>query len=234
MAATAPRNVGQLGNDPLPWSLCLKQKGSTTAYPGTLAVLDGGYVKPCVAALGLIAVGFFDFSEFSSVNSGADGAVEVAVKPGCRPLKNSAGDDAVTQAHVGQYAYGVSDDTVACRANGARSAVGIIVAVDADGVWVLSGFAVNPGGLAGAGIQRLTGAFTAGVLALTTGFSLSASSAILCSRLIGAGTQGDDIRCVTADRTVGAPGTAAINVRSFLNGAAATADTSTIEVVIIG
>ena len=48
------------------------------------------------------------------------------------------------------------------------------------------------------------------------------------------GTDGDEIRVPTADRTVGGPGTGSLVFRSFLSGVAATSDTSTFDYLIVG
>lgn len=237
MAATAPRNVGQLGNDPLPWSLCLKQKGSTTCFPGTLAVIDAGYACPGRTALGLVAAGFFDFKAFSSVNAGADGDVDVAVKPGCRPMKNSAGLDAVTQAHVGKPFFIVDDDTVACRSNGTRSPGGIIAAVDSEGVWCVAGFGVNPSDLAGQGIQQISGTLVAGTCTINAGIFVTAASraVVIPSANITGTTNFGELAHIIASNVAGIPGAGSIVIRALGDDGALDADAAgTFHGILIG
>lgn len=83
-------------------------------------------------------------------------------------------------------------------------------------------------------VQTGSGTLIAGVLTVNTGITVTANSRIFCSRVTEAGTDGDELRVPTADRTVGGPGTGAIVIRSFLSGVAATSDTSTIEFMIVG
>jgi hypothetical protein len=83
-------------------------------------------------------------------------------------------------------------------------------------------------------IQSGRGTFAAGVLAVSTGITVTASSRVFASRVTEAGTDGDEIRVPDADRTVGAPGTGALTFRSFLSGTAATSDTSTFDYLIVG
>lgn len=88
---------------------------------------------------------------------------------------------------------------------------------------------------AGAGkrIQSGRGTLVAGVLAVT-GVTLTSTSRIFASRVTEAGTDGDELRVPDADRTVGALGTGAFSIRSFLSGVAATSDTSTVDWMIVG
>ncbi len=70
--------------------------------------------------------------------AGADGAKSVLVRRGKAFKWKNSGADAVTQASLGKVCYIVDDETVAATNGGAtRSAAGIVVALDSDGVWVL-------------------------------------------------------------------------------------------------
>lgn len=71
---------------------------------------------------------------------GNNGDKLVVVRPGIYAWKNSSGADAVTQADVGSTCYVVDDETVAkTDGGGTRSAAGVVIAVDQDGVWVRTG-----------------------------------------------------------------------------------------------
>lgn len=100
-------------------------------YAGALVMLSAtGYAQPAASAAGLkvagVAQGYVDNT------GGADGAKIVVVRQGCFKFVNG---DAIAQADVGKIAYAVDDQTVAKGASG-KSPVGVIVEVEADGVWV--------------------------------------------------------------------------------------------------
>lgn len=116
-------------------------KGSTTVYQGGLVALNAGYAAPGATATGLIAIGR---AEETVANAGADGAATVRVRRGLFKWGNSSAGDAIAQADAGAVCYIVDDQTVAkTSATNTRSAAGLIVAVDADGVWVQTGLGLN-------------------------------------------------------------------------------------------
>ncbi len=114
-------------------------KASTICYQGGLAVLNGGYAAPGTAATGLVAIG--RFGETKDNSAGAAGAQIARVRRGKFKFANSgAGADLISQANVGADCYIVDDQTVALTyAANTRSRAGIIIGVDADGVWVQIG-----------------------------------------------------------------------------------------------
>lgn len=83
-------------------------------------------------------------------------------------------------------------------------------------------------------IQAGGGTFAAGVLTVSAGITVTATSRVFAMRKTEAGTDGDEIRVPTADRTVGGPGTGSLVFRSFISGVAATSDTSTFDYLIVG
>lgn len=104
---------------------------------GTLVVANAsGFAAPGITAATLACLGMADTSVDNS--AGADGAATVLVQRG-RAFKwlNDAGDP-VTQASLGRPCYIVDNQTVA-RTHGTntRSPAGLVVGVDADGVWVI-------------------------------------------------------------------------------------------------
>lgn len=104
-------------------------------FAGGMAVLDGGYAKPGGTATGLVYFG--SFNEFMDNTGGAAGDKEVLVRRHLAHRWENSPTDPVTQADVGSDCYIVDDETVA-RTNGTntRSKAGLIIGVDADGVWV--------------------------------------------------------------------------------------------------
>lgn len=133
-ALTSARSTRKYSWDTVPYQISVKMKGSTTIYQGGLVVLDGGYAKPGATATGLVA---FGRAEETKTNSGADGAVTILVSFGAFKWANSAGGDAVTDANVGGLCYIVDDQTVMATATG-KSAAGRVLAVESDGVYVLT------------------------------------------------------------------------------------------------
>lgn len=230
-ALTSEKSTPNRGAAPLIAEVEIGVKAATKCIQGGLAVNDAGALAPGRTALGLVCLGFFEKTVDNT--SGGAGAVTAKAVAGTRKVVNSAGADEIVVADIGKDCFIVDDATVAkTDGGGTRSRAGKVAGVDADGVWVLASANLGPDAMPK--VQRLTGTLAAGILAITSGFSLTATSTILPHRINGAGTQGDELRVPSIDRTVGAPGVAAITVRSFLNGGAATLDTSTFELIIIG
>lgn len=74
----------------------------------------------------------------------ADGDVKIAVEAGLWNFANSAGVDAITNAHAGRRCFLVDDQTVAASSAGrTRAQAGIVAFVDSEGVWVVIGPAVS-------------------------------------------------------------------------------------------
>jgi hypothetical protein len=106
-------------------------------FQGGLVVLDGGYAVPGKEATGLVAVGRCE--ELCDNIGGAAGAKTVIVRKGRFRYSNSAGEDLIAQADVGQLCYVVDDATVAKTNGGSpatRSIAGRIRGVEAGGVFV--------------------------------------------------------------------------------------------------
>lgn len=100
-------------------------------YVGALVMLSAtGFAQPAATAAGLIVAGVS--RQFVDNTGGADGAVKVTVR---RATVKFINGDAIAQADVGKMAYAVDDQTVSKGAVG-KSPAGVIVEVEADGVWV--------------------------------------------------------------------------------------------------
>ncbi|MDX2008255.1 MAG: hypothetical protein SFU83_23675 [Meiothermus sp.] len=135
-AATEPRDTvrreGRLLSHPV--------KANVTCFQGTIAVRDAaGFAAPGSTAVGLVALGMFPQTYDNA--GGANGAIAADIEPGIYKWENSAAGDLITSADVGNDCFIVDDQTVA-KTSGAntRSVAGKVVAVDADGVWVATGF----------------------------------------------------------------------------------------------
>lgn len=105
-------------------------------FAGSLVAANAtGYATPGAVAATLTYLGR---AEETVDNAGADGAKSVLVRRGEAFKFANHGADAVTQASLGKVCYIVDDQTVALtNGTGTRSAAGIVVGIDADGVWVL-------------------------------------------------------------------------------------------------
>ncbi len=105
-------------------------------YAGSLvAASAAGYATPGAVATTLTYLGRAEAQVDNT--GGAAGAVTVEVRCGKAFKFKNHGADAVTQAELGKACYIVDDETVA-KTNGTntRSAAGVVLGVDSDGVWV--------------------------------------------------------------------------------------------------
>jgi len=154
---------------------------------------------------------------------------------------NGSGGQAFSDATpIGSPCFAIDDNSVGVHsAGGTLQKCGTFYGFEANGkvrVYIsaaLTGL-VAGGASASPSIQAGRGTFSSGVLSVSTGITVSATSRVFASRVTEAGTDGDEIRVPDADRTVGAPGTGTLVFRSFLSGAAATSDTSTFDWLIVG
>ena len=137
-AATADRNADM-------------REGRLVAVPIAGGALIRAGVLVAVNANGLAVEGkteadltYIGRSEQYVDNSaGADGAMSVRVRRGVAFKWANAADDAVTQASFGKPCF-IEDNQTVAKTNGAtantaatRSQAGIVLGVDAEGVWVL-------------------------------------------------------------------------------------------------
>lgn len=145
----------------------------------------------------------------------------------------TAGDACADTMPIGAPVWASDDHTAANNSNSnARQKLGTFQGMEASGkVRVKMCPEDTRGALA---LQSGRGTFVAGVLTVNAGITLTANSRIVFSRVSEAGTDGDEIRCPDADRTVGGPGTGSFTARAFLSGVAATSDTSTFDWIIVG
>jgi len=120
-----PRRAGEDYSHPV--------AAGTLIYAGAIVMLNAtGYAQPGATATGLTPAGIAQAQVDNS--GGADGDVNVPVRRGVFRLGN---DGTVARVDIGGTAYVVDDQTVADNDGaGTRSALGTIVDVDADGVWV--------------------------------------------------------------------------------------------------
>jgi len=132
-ALTADRNT-QMKD---PTLFAFKVAAAAKIYAGALVVANAsGYAAGGSTAATLTYLGRADESVDNT--SGSNGDQLIRVRRGQAFKWANHGADAVTQAEIGKTCYIVDDQTVAKTSNSsARSAAGIVLAVDADGVWVL-------------------------------------------------------------------------------------------------
>lgn len=132
MALTADRNTphkdGELVSVPM--------AANTKVYAGGLAVANAtGYAAPGSVATTLTYLGVFEESKDNT--GGAAGAKSVTIRRRKVFKFKNSGADPVTQASLGKSCYIVDDETVAAtNGTNTRSAAGIVVGIDSDGVWV--------------------------------------------------------------------------------------------------
>jgi hypothetical protein len=126
-----PARAGTQHGDPI--------AANVVVYQGGLVVLDAaGNARPGYVATGLIARG----RAVATVDNtgGPAGAKTVESQPGVFRYNNSAAGDAITRAEIGDTCFIVDDETVAkTSATNTRSVAGVVVDVDALGVWVRIG-----------------------------------------------------------------------------------------------
>ncbi len=132
MALTADRNTPKKDGELISVPVAANAK----CFAGGLAVADAnGYAAPGSTALNLTYLGRFE--EQVDNTGGANGDKSVAISRGKAFKFANDGVDPVTQASLGQVCYIVDDETVAAtNGAGTRSAAGIVVALDSNGVWV--------------------------------------------------------------------------------------------------
>jgi len=109
---------------------------STTLFVGALVMRNaGGYLVEGQTDTGLVGVGVAEATADNA--SGSNGDVTARIRPGVFRMANSASADEITIAHIGDLCYAVDDQTVALTdGSSSRSPAGIVVDVDAQGVWV--------------------------------------------------------------------------------------------------
>lgn len=132
MALSADRNTpysdGELIQAPV--------AANAKCHAGGIAVADAnGYAAPGSTATGLTYLGRFE--EAVDNTAGQDGDKKVQIRLGKAFKWKNSGTDPVTQASLGKQCFIVDDETVAATdGTGTRSAAGIVLGVDSDGVWV--------------------------------------------------------------------------------------------------
>ncbi len=132
MALTQDRNTPMMDGE----LIVLPVAANAVIYAGALVVANAaGYVAPGSTATTLTYLGR---AEDAVVNTGgADGAKTVRVRRKKAFKYRNSGTDPVTQAGLGKVCYIVDDETVAAtNGTSTRSAAGIVIALDSDGVWI--------------------------------------------------------------------------------------------------
>jgi hypothetical protein len=132
MALTADRNTPtKLGT-----LLAFPVAASVEIFAGALVAANAnGFATPGAAAATLTYLGRAE--EHVDNSAGANAAKTVVVRRGVPFKFANSGTDPVVQASLGKPCYIEDDETVALTDDtGSLSAAGIVVGLDADGVWV--------------------------------------------------------------------------------------------------
>jgi len=142
-AAAADRILSRYGAEAIPDDLEIPMGASTTFYRGTFVSLDqSGYGFPGTASLIRKVIGV---ATEGKANAGAAGAKTLRVERGAFGFVNSAGDDAITIADVGEPCYVVDDQTVSrTSANGVRPYAGRVIRVESSVIYVEVGGDADP------------------------------------------------------------------------------------------
>lgn len=131
MALTADRNTPMKDGElvPVPMS-------AAKIYAGSLVVANAsGYAAKGSVATTLTYLGRAEESVDNSAGNAGDKTI--MVRRGKAFKWKNSGSDPVTQASLGKTCYIVDDETVAAtNGTNTRSAAGIVVQLDSDGVWV--------------------------------------------------------------------------------------------------
>ena len=116
--------------------IAVPMAGGAKIYAGAIVVANAsGYAAPGSTATGLTYLGRAE--EQVDNSGGADGAKTVRVRRNKAFKFANDATDPVTQAELGKTCYIVDDQTVAkTNGGGTRSAAGVVVGIDSDGVWV--------------------------------------------------------------------------------------------------
>lgn len=109
---------------------------SAEIFAGALVVANAaGYAAKGSTATTLTYLGRAD--EHVDNSAGANGDVTINVRRGMAFKWKNDGTDPVDQTMIGKTCYIVDDETVAkTDGTGTRSAAGIVLEIDSDGVWV--------------------------------------------------------------------------------------------------
>lgn len=119
-----------------PFILSVPLAAGVIVLAGTMAVANAdGFGEMATTADDLTYLGRFD--EAVDNSTGDDGDKKAQVRRKKVFAWENHGADPVTQAGLGQLCYIVDNQTVAATdGTGTRSAAGIVLAIDDDGVWV--------------------------------------------------------------------------------------------------
>lgn len=136
MPLTADRNTAMRDKE----LIGLPMAANVKIYAGSLVVANAtGHVAPGSAAANLIYLGRAE--ETLDNTGGADGAKIILIRRNKAFKWGNYAADLVTQAELGKLCY-IHDDAQVAKtsSNAVRSAAGVVLGVDSDGVWVGDNF----------------------------------------------------------------------------------------------
>lgn len=132
MALTEDRNTSMMDGE----VISLPVAATAKIYAGGMVVANAtGFADKGQVATTLTYIGRAE--EQVDNTAGADGDKDILVRRGKAFKFKNSGADAVDQASIGKVCY-IEDDETVSKTNGTatRSAAGIVVGIDSDGVWV--------------------------------------------------------------------------------------------------
>lgn len=132
MALTADRNTPMKDGE----LIAVPVAANAVIHAGALVAANAtGFAVPGAVATTLTYLGRAE--EAADATGYADGIATVQVRRGKAFKFKNSGADPVTQASLGKVCYIVDDETVAAtNGTGTRSAAGIVLGIDTDGVWI--------------------------------------------------------------------------------------------------
>lgn len=138
-ALSGPRPITtRLGDDAVINLLKVPVAAGVKLYAGSMVMIDAGYLKPAATATGKKICGRVE--KLYDNTAGSNGDLVAEVRRGTFKWNNSSSGDLIAQADVGKVCYAVDDQTVAkTDGSAARSPAGVILQVEADGVFVETG-----------------------------------------------------------------------------------------------
>ncbi len=121
-ALTADRNTKRREGD------MVSLEAARTIFAGGMVAVDAGGKAVPAAAAGTVCVGV--------ARHQAGAGETVLARRGVYNFADAADDAALTRADIGSTVYVADDQTVKKKNSGADAVAGIVMDVDADGVWV--------------------------------------------------------------------------------------------------
>jgi hypothetical protein len=219
-ALDAARDTEKQVGEPIPQRIG-RGAAADILYKGGMAAINAaGYLAPAGVAATDFVVGRF----CSTVDNSGGSAGDLNAEAEMGVFRWTNGDSS-TDAHAGDRVFAVDDQTVSKDDNGGtRPYAGVIVDVDAAGVWVLQGLfmlgaeadvaALEAKTAAVALFQTAGGTFVSGTATIASGITVTADTDafVVMSAAITGSTNVGGIAHIKASNVVGAPGVGSVTL----------------------